>query len=112
MGENMNEKKVKITISRFNPSVDKAPHHQSYLIPITEGMSVLGALDYIYETLDSTLAYYDHAACAQGICKTCMSKINGEPALLCQTHLVDDVIVEPLDKFIVIRDLVTEKRGK
>jgi succinate dehydrogenase/fumarate reductase-like Fe-S protein len=112
MGENMEEKKVKITISRFNPAIDKEPYLQTYLVPVSEGMSVLGALDYIYETLDSTLAYYDHAACAQGICKTCMSKINGEPALLCQTHITGDVIVGPLDKYIVIRDLVTTRRGK
>lgn len=108
----MSEKKVKITISRFNPSLDKEPHLQSYLIPITEGMSVLGGLDYIYETLDSTISYYDHAACAQGICKTCMSKINGQPALLCQTPLNDDTIVEPLDRFIVVRDIVTKRRGR
>jgi succinate dehydrogenase/fumarate reductase iron-sulfur protein len=112
MGENMNEKKVKVTISRFNPSIDLKPHLQSYLIPISEGMSVLGALDYIYETLDSTLSYYDHAACAQGICKTCMLKINGEPALMCQTQLEEDIIVEPLAKFIVVRDLVTKRRGR
>ncbi len=108
----MSEKKVKISISRFNPSSDKVPHLQSYWVPITEGMSVLGALDYIYETLDNTLSYYDHAACAQGICKTCMSKINGKPALLCQTQLIDDIIVEPLDRFIVVRDLVTKRRRK
>ncbi len=108
----MDEKKVKITISRFNPIIDEKPYLQSYLVPVAEGMSVLGALDYIYETLDSTLAYYDHAACAQGICKICMSKINGEPALLCQTQLVEDMIVAPLDKYVVVRDLVTTRRGK
>ncbi len=112
MGEYMSEKKVKITISRFNPSIDNGPHLQSYEIPITEGMNVLGGLDYIYENLDSTISYYDHAACAQGICKTCMSKINGQPALLCQTRLTDDVIVEPLDRFIVVRDIVTKRRGR
>ena len=108
----MNEKYVKITVSRFNPSIDKEAHLQSYLIPLSEGMTVLGALDYIYETLDSTLSYYDHAACAQGICKTCITKINGKSALLCQTKLVEDIIVEPLDKFMVIRDLVTARKGK
>ena len=108
----MNEKTVKITISRFNPSTDKQAHLQSYLVPIIEGMSVLGALDYIYESLDNTLAYYDHAACTQGICKTCLSKINGEPALLCQTQLIEDMIVEPLDRFIVVRDIVTKKRAR
>ncbi len=106
----MDEKTVKITVSRFNPSVDKAAYLQSYLVPLTEGMSVLGALDYIYEALDSSLAYYDHAACAQGICKTCMLKINGQPALLCQTPLTDGLVVEPLDRFIVVRDLVTKRK--
>ncbi len=107
----MNEKTVTVTISRFDPTKDKKPHLQGYLIPLREGMSVLGALDYIYETLDSTLSYYDHAACAQGICKTCMVKINGEPALVCQTRIEADMIIEPLDKFVVIRDLVTQRKS-
>ena len=110
MGEDMNDKTVKITVSRFNPATDKEAHLQSYWVPLTEGMSVLGALDYIYETLDNTLTYYDHAACTQGICKTCMSKINGQPALLCQTQLIEDMLVEPLDRFIVVRDIVTKRR--
>jgi succinate dehydrogenase/fumarate reductase-like Fe-S protein len=85
---------------------------QEFEVPVTEGMSVLGALDYIYENLDPTLAYYDHAACAQGICKTCLAKIDGKPGLMCQTLVKGDVRVEPAGKFKVIRDLVTETGGR
>ena len=85
---------------------------QDFEVPLTEGMSVLGALDYIYENLDATLAYYDHAACAQGICKTCLAKIDGKGGLLCQTLLKGDVTVEPAGRFKVVRDLVTDSGGR
>ena len=106
------KKQFIVQVSRFDPAVDQAAYMQAFKIPAGEGMSLMNALDYIYENLDSSLAYYDHAACAQGICKTCLAKINGKPALLCQTPLEDDVTVEPLDKFVVVKDLVTTRRVK
>jgi succinate dehydrogenase/fumarate reductase-like Fe-S protein len=105
----MNEKTVVVTVSRFDPASEIVPRLEQYKVPLVEGLSVLGALDYIYENLDPTLAYFDHAACAQGICKTCLAKINGKVALMCQTIVTDDVIVEPIGKFEVVRDLVTQK---
>jgi succinate dehydrogenase/fumarate reductase-like Fe-S protein len=67
------------------------------------------ALDYIYQNLDGTLAYYDHAACDLGICARCTGMINGKPGLLCQTILEGDVTLEPLSPPKVLRDLVTKK---
>jgi succinate dehydrogenase/fumarate reductase-like Fe-S protein len=108
----MADRTVNVTVCRYDPARDDAPRMHVYGVPLTEGMSVLGALDYIYENLDATLAYYDHAACAQGICKTCLAKINGKAGLLCQTLLTDDVTLEPAGKFKVVRDLVTETGGR
>ncbi len=110
----MMEKTVKVNVSRSGASGQPATM-QTYVVPLCEGMSVLGALDYIYENLDNTLAYYDHSACAQGICKTCLAKINGKAQLMCQTLLEDigsEVTVEPLDKFVVVRDVVTQRGGE
>ncbi|MCP4513953.1 MAG: hypothetical protein GY824_01815 [Delftia sp.] len=108
----MDEKTVTVKVTRFDPDTDEAPWLQAFEAPLIEGMSVLEALDYIYEHVDPTLAYYDHAACAQGICKTCIAKINGKPALMCQTLLSGDVTVEPAGRFPIVRDLVTRKRGR
>lgn len=106
----MDDRTITVTISRFDPTRDEAPRRQQYQVPLVDGLNVLGALDYIYEHIDSTLAYYDHAACAQGICKTCVARINGKAALMCQTMVTGDITVEPAGKFEVVRDLVTRKR--
>lgn len=106
----MSQKSVKVTISRFDPSVDVEQQYQTYDVPITEGLSVLEVLDYIYENLDGTLAYYDHAACEQGVCRRCTVLVNGKASLMCQTRVDGDITLEPLPNFEVVRDLVYERR--
>lgn len=107
----MSEKTVKIQIFRFNPQKDESPRLQDYDVPLKEGMSAMDALDYIYQHLDGTLAYYDHAGCSLGICARCNGRINGKPGLFCQTPISADTILEPLSKDNVLKDLVF-KRGK
>ena len=104
--------RVCVTVSRFDPSDDEQPYSQAYEVPVVQGMSVLDVLDYIYENLDGSLAYYDHAACQQGICRRCLLSINGKAKLMCQTLVEDDVTLEPLAKFAVVRDLVYRRGGK
>src|SRR4030043_26841 len=107
----MNEKTVNIKVSRFDPAQDQKAYLQTFQVPVSEGMAVLQALDYIYENLDPSLAYYDHGVCAQGICKRCLVLINGEAQLMCQTMVTGDFQVEPLPKFKTIRDLVYDRGG-
>ncbi len=108
----MSRNTIQVTVSRFDPSVDREPYLQTYEVPFVEGMSVLEALDYIYEHLDGSLAYYAHAACRQGICGRCTALINGKPSLLCQTLVEGDLVVEPLANADVVRDLVYQRRRK
>lgn len=103
---------VEIRVHRFDPAADKSGHYQTYEIPLVQGMSVMDALDYIYENLDGSLAYYDHAACNQGICRRCLVRINGETGLMCQTLVTGDITLDPLPRFDVVRDLVTKKGSK
>jgi fumarate reductase iron-sulfur subunit len=106
----MSERKVKVKVFRFNPSTDKEPHYQTYEVPLVEGMSVLDVLDYIYENIDSSLAYYDHAACRYGICGGCTLLVNGKACVACQTPVTGDITVDPAIKSKVVRDLVYEVR--
>ena len=52
-------------------------------------------------------------SCLQGVCGACAMVINGTPALACETILKDlkkkKVTIRPLQKFPVIRDLVTDR---
>lgn len=108
----MSEKMIKVKVSRFNPSIDREPYYQTYSVPFEKGISAMSALDYIYHNLDSTIAYYDHAACDLGICARCTGKINGKTGLFCQTVIQGDVTLEPISQSRVIKDLVVGKMGE
>jgi succinate dehydrogenase/fumarate reductase-like Fe-S protein len=105
----MTEKLIQTKVFRFDPSVDKEPYFQSYQVPLSQGMSAMDVLDYIYQNLDGSLAYYDHAGCSLGICAKCTGRINGKPGLFCQTMVSGDITLEPASVSRVVRDLVTVK---
>ena len=105
----MADKMIQVKVFRFDSSVDKEPYYQTYQVPFEKGMSAMTALDYIYQNLDGTLSYYDHAGCDLGICARCTGVINGKPGLFCQTLLEGDVTLEPVSKTKVLKDLVARK---
>ena len=99
-------------VYRHDPSSDQKPDYSEYSIPLEKGMSAMDVLDYIYQNLDGSIAYYDHAGCSLGICGRCTARINGKAGLLCQTQITGDVVLEPVSASRVIRDLVilTERK--
>ncbi len=100
---------VEFRIRRFDGA---KTYWQSFEVPVKRGMTVLEALYYIKENLDSSLAF--RASCRMGICGSCAMKINDRPRLACETQVLtlgNSVKVEPLDNFKVIKDLVTEFEG-
>ncbi len=106
----MPENKISVKVFRFDPAVDKEPRYQDFEVPYEKGMSAMTALDYIYQNLDGTLSYYDHAGCDLGICGRCTGMIDGKPGLFCQTVIQGDVTLEPLSKSRVLKDLVTKSK--
>ncbi|HVN24570.1 MAG TPA: L-2-amino-thiazoline-4-carboxylic acid hydrolase [Syntrophorhabdales bacterium] len=102
------KKMIKVKVFRFDPAVGRKPSYKTYQVPFEEGMSAMGALDYIYQHEDGTIAYYDHAGCSLGICGRCTARINGKPGLLCQTPVKGDLTLEPLNQKKVLKDLVME----
>lgn len=107
----MAEKKVKVTVFRYDPAVDSEPASKTYHVRWEPGMSAMNALDYIYQNLDGSLAYYDHAGCSLGICGKCTGRINGKPGLFCQTIVDGDLDLEPLSRKNILKDLVMTKKG-
>ncbi|HUK49414.1 MAG TPA: 2Fe-2S iron-sulfur cluster-binding protein [Terriglobales bacterium] len=104
----MKAKTVKIRVRRFDPSSDASPHFQTYEIPFAPRMTVMDALDYIYERLDHTIAYHSHTSCHRRACTRCNLTINNQAGLSCHTEIQGDVTLEPLPKFKIVRDLVVE----
>ena len=99
-------------VFRYDPESDREPRFQEYRTPLSSGMSAMDVLDYIYQNLDGSLAYYDHAACALGACAQCWARIDGKPGLLCQTLVQGDVTLEPMAPDRVVKDLVSIRGGK
>jgi succinate dehydrogenase / fumarate reductase iron-sulfur subunit len=102
---------VKFKIFRFNPEADKAPHYDVFTVKAELNDRILDCLNKIRWEHDSSLAY--RMSCAHGVCGSDGVTINGSPALACQ-KLVKDydykraIMVEPLQFFPVVKDLIVE----
>jgi succinate dehydrogenase/fumarate reductase iron-sulfur protein len=99
---------IEISVQRFDPESDRAPRLQTFAVPAEEGGTVLGALQYIYETYDSTLAF--RYGCRNTACGLCAMDIGGKPALACTTTLAEGMVVRSLPKLPLARDLVLDRR--
>jgi len=95
---------VKMKIFRFDPTVDKEPHYDTFEVETQTGYSIYNALEYIAENLDPTLAYY--ASCRIGLCAGCMARVNGKVVKTCLEMLTEDCTIEPVNQKNVLRDLV------
>lgn len=79
-----------------------------YKVPANDGMTVLGVLDYIYEHIDSSLAFYK--SCRRGRCKGCWVAVDGKPVLSCEAMATEGMRISAVEKFAGIRDLVVDFR--
>lgn len=100
------ERTHSVKLYRYDPSFDKEPYYEQFIIPHQKGMRVLDALDYIYEQLEHPFAY--HWFCGTKRCGMCSVMVNGKPSLACWEAAHDHMIVEPLRHFPIIRDLVVD----
>jgi succinate dehydrogenase / fumarate reductase iron-sulfur subunit len=109
-GRQWSIEKLTFRIQRYEPDRDRAPHIQEFVVPFNKGMTVLDALLYIKENLDSTLAF--RTSCRMGICGSCGMMINGFPRLACHTPIGElgreRLEIRPLPNFAIIKDLVTD----
>ena len=100
---------MKIKVFRMDPSIDNNSYFQDYDVPVNEEekWTVMDVLDYIILNLDSTLSYYKHSICNQGICGRCLLKVNGRARLACVHRVLEDeLLLEPINSKVV-KDLVT-----
>ena len=92
-----------IHIRRFNPETDNEPYWASYSVPHTETMTVVEALEYLWDQ-GEYIAFRTN--CREFTCGSCAMLINGKPRLACDTILKDGMRLEPLSRYPVLRDLV------
>jgi succinate dehydrogenase / fumarate reductase iron-sulfur subunit len=106
---------ITLTIHRF---LDGKKWTQDYSIELEKGMTVLGALIKIKETIDPSLTFT--ASCRSSICGACGVRVNGNALLACEVSMTDLIkrynseafTVEPLGNFTVLRDLMVDWKPK
>jgi succinate dehydrogenase / fumarate reductase iron-sulfur subunit len=89
----------------------KGGQFQDYQTEVGEGMVVLDAIHQIQAKQANDLSCRWN--CKAGKCGSCSAEINGVPRLMCMTRLdqvpLDQpVIVEPMQSFPLVKDLVTD----
>ncbi len=99
-------RKIKVTIERFD--AERGAYQQDYCVTVDtrEVVSAMTVLEYIYENLDQTLAFFSHAACKQAACGKCLVKMDGKVVLACKALILkDQVTLAPYNENVV-RDLI------
>ncbi len=103
--------KLKLKVFRYDPAKGEK-RYDTFEIECEEGMTFLSALQKIKEDIDPSLTFRHF--CRAGICGTCTVYINGFPKLACKEQVLPyalmskEVVIEPLDKFPVIKDLAVD----
>ena len=98
---------LKLKIFRFDPQQDEKPHYQTFAVDARPTDRLLDCLNRIRWEQDPTLAF--RMSCAHGVCGSDGMRINGICGLPCQKlvkDFKDEVLVEPMPVFKVIKDLV------
>lgn len=102
-------------IQRYN---EGRSYVQSYAIDYEKDRTLLWGLQTIKEKLDPTLTFV--AACRSAVCGACAIRVNGQAMLGCEAKIdditerfgSDEIKIEPLGNFNVIRDLVVDWEEK
>lgn len=93
---------------------------ETFEAEVRPDMTIASLLDYINYNDDivdasgkpTTRISWEHS-CLQGMCGACAMVINGVPALACETMVKDlkgdEITIQPLQKFPVIKDLVVDR---
>jgi succinate dehydrogenase / fumarate reductase iron-sulfur subunit len=101
---------IVLNIYRGGPNQKPDNSYDSYRVPVSRWTTVLDALIYAKERLDSSVAI--RYSCRMASCGSCGMKINGIPRLACYTKISElgthTITCEPLPNFPLIRDLVTD----
>lgn len=102
--ESMDEPKlITVQVRRGDKNESKLV---AYEVPLEDGQSVLGVLQYIYEHVDPSIGFT--CSCRIGLCSSCLMRVNGKVVQSCSTLANGDMIIEPYKEDALVRDLVAE----
>lgn len=94
-----------ILVKTFTITVKKTEGFKKFEVPV--GLTILDALEYINKTYGENIQF--RSSCKAGQCGSCAVMINKKSKLACKTKVEDNMIIEPLEGFDVISDLVVDR---
>lgn len=100
--------KAAVKILTYNPETDKKATFRTFEVPSEawKGRKVIDTIRYIYENYAPDLSFRE--PCRQGLCDGCLVLLNKKAVYACETMAEKEMVVEPLPKYKVIKDLVVE----
>lgn len=103
---------IKLKVFRYDPGKDEKPYYQNFEVEADPIERLLDCLNKIRWEQDSTLSF--RMSCGHGICGSDGMRVNGISALPCQKLVKDfkegeEVLIEPLAVFRVIKDLIVDQ---
>ncbi len=113
---NIETKKMKFKVFRFNSERDYLPYYKSYELEVRSEEMILDVLNRIKWEHDGSFSY--RRSCRHGICGSCAVKVNGKATLACKDRVSDlveifgeELVIEPQDKSLAIKDMVIDKKS-
>ncbi|WP_456322970.1 succinate dehydrogenase/fumarate reductase iron-sulfur subunit [Hydrogenimonas sp.] len=109
-------KKLIFKTFRFNAETDFLPYFKTYELEVGKDELVLDILNRIKWEMDGSFSY--RRSCRHGICGSCSIKVNGKAVLSCKqnvwelvdTFKTDTLLLEPLSKKRVVKDMIIDKK--
>jgi len=107
----LKNRRLQVSVYRYNPDTDKAPYMQDYEIDTEDfhGVMLLDVLEGL-KVKDPTLAF--RRSCSEGVCGSDGMNINGRNGLACVTSYLDfgnkKIVLRPLPGLPVVRDLIVD----
>lgn len=92
--------------------VRRAPEDRldEYEVAVEPGMSVFNVLDTIRNEIDPTVAF--EISCRIGKCDICLLRVDGKTRWSCTEPPSDGMLLEPVDRYEVLKDLVIDWESK
>ncbi|UCG15546.1 MAG: succinate dehydrogenase iron-sulfur subunit [Phycisphaerales bacterium] len=113
----MADREIQFNVKRQD-GPEAAPYWEEFTMPYSSGHNVVSALMYLREhpcnaNGETVNPVVWDCNCMEEVCGACAMLINGVPRQACAA-LVDDleqpIVLEPLSKFPVVRDLVVDRQ--
>ena len=100
-----------LQVSIWRGTANSNDGYDDYQVPKRESQTILDVVSWIQRHVDPGLTY--RFACRVGMCGSCAMMVNGLPMWTCRTHVNkaikgNDLVLEPLRNFTVIKDLACD----